>query len=86
MLEDLRSDFSVFHRVDDFEALPGPRFFSLAWRIGAYDGVVAARRAHRRARAEQAAGAPPMSLGQWAGAHPDAMAAAAADFDRTDRR
>ena len=42
-LEDLESDFSVFHRVDDLGTLDGPRFFQLALRIFAYDGVMAAR-------------------------------------------
>lgn len=42
-LDDLESDFSVFHRVDDLHALDGPRFFRLALRIFAYDGVLAAR-------------------------------------------
>ena len=42
-LEDLESDFSVFHRVDDLGTLDGPRFFRLALRIFAYDGVMAAR-------------------------------------------
>lgn len=42
-LEDLESDFSVFHRVDDIYQMDGPRFFSRAARIFAYDGVMTAR-------------------------------------------
>lgn len=42
-LEDLESDFSVFHRVEDINSLDGPRFFRLALRIFAYEGVMAAR-------------------------------------------
>lgn len=42
-LDDLESDFSVFHRVDDIHALDGPRFFRLALRIFAYDGVLTGR-------------------------------------------
>jgi len=42
-LGDLESDLSVFHRVDDLHTLDGPRFFRLALRIFAYDGVMAAR-------------------------------------------
>jgi hypothetical protein len=48
-LDDLESDFSVFHRVDDMYAMPAPRFFRLAERIAAYEGVMTAR-----IRAEQA--------------------------------
>ena len=42
-LDDIESDFSVFHRVDDVWSLPGPRFFRLAWRLAAYQGVMQAR-------------------------------------------
>jgi hypothetical protein len=42
------SDFSVFHRVDDIATLPGPTFFRMAWRIGAYQGVMAIRAAEAR--------------------------------------
>lgn len=42
-LDDLESDFSVFHRVEDIYSMPGPRFFKLAYRIFAYEGVMAAR-------------------------------------------
>lgn len=42
-LDDLDADFRVFYRVDDMEALPGPRFLALAVRVFAYQGVMAAR-------------------------------------------
>lgn len=42
-LDDLDSDFSVFHRVDDFRSLRAPRMFALAQRLPAYGGVMAAR-------------------------------------------
>jgi len=42
-LADLESDFSVFHRIDNLHTLDGPRFFRLALRIFAYDGVMSAR-------------------------------------------
>lgn len=42
-LDDIASDFSVFHRITDIEALPGPTFFKLAWRLPAYAGVMQAR-------------------------------------------
>lgn len=44
-LDDLASDFSVFHRVDDMGALPARAFFALAERLSAYQGIVAARAA-----------------------------------------
>lgn len=42
-LNDLESDLSAFHRVDDMFELDGPRFFRLAVRCSAYDGVMRAR-------------------------------------------
>ena len=42
-LADLESDLSVFHRVDDMWSMPGPRFFRLAKRTVAYQGVMQAR-------------------------------------------
>lgn len=39
-LGDLESDFSVFHRVDEFRDMDGPRFFRMANRLVAYDGVL----------------------------------------------
>lgn len=42
-LADLEADFLVFYRIDDIESLTGPRFLSLAMRVFAYQGVMAAR-------------------------------------------
>ncbi len=57
-LADLESDFSVFHRVEDLDTLDGPRFFRLAYRIAAYQGVMAAviaeQEAQHRPPAQQA--------------------------------
>lgn len=39
---------SVLHRVDQVEEMPGPRYYMLAMRLAAYEGVV---RARMRARA-----------------------------------
>ncbi len=47
-LGDLESDLSRFHRVEDIYDLDGPRFFRLAGRIFAYEGVMAARVASER--------------------------------------
>lgn len=42
-LDDIESDMSVFHRVDDIYKMEGPRFFRMAFRLAAYSGVMAAR-------------------------------------------
>lgn len=42
-LGDLESDFSVFHRVEAMTELDPRRFFRLAVRLAAYQGVLAAR-------------------------------------------
>lgn len=42
-LDDLESDFSAIHRVDDIYSLDGPRFFKFAYRMAAYKGVLQAR-------------------------------------------
>lgn len=42
-LEDVESDMSVFHRVNDIYTMQGPRFFDYVLRLGAYMGVVQAR-------------------------------------------
>ena len=40
---DIASDLSAFHRIDDPMQIDGPRYFSLAIRLAAYSGVLAAR-------------------------------------------
>lgn len=39
-MDDVASDMSVFHRVDDPWSMPAPRFFSLASRLPVYGGAV----------------------------------------------
>lgn len=46
--EDIASDLSAFHRVDEPMTLDGPRYFSLAVRLAAYAGVLAARAEEQR--------------------------------------
>lgn len=71
-LEDIRSDLSVLHRVNDMEAMPAPRFYALAYRLTAYQSVIATK--VRRQKQVQVTPKPvEMSLGQWAAAHPAAM-------------
>lgn len=41
--QDIASDLSVFHRVDDPMTLDGPLYFQRALRLGAYAGVIQAR-------------------------------------------
>lgn len=42
-MDDIESDLSVFHRIDDPHLLDGPRYFRLVWRLAAYQGVMQAR-------------------------------------------
>lgn len=42
-LDDIASDMSAFHRIDDVTTMDGPTFFRLAWRLPAYTGVMQAR-------------------------------------------
>jgi hypothetical protein len=53
-LDDIASDFSAIHGIRDITTLSGPAFFRLAFRLSAYQGVMAARRATAM-QAEQAA-------------------------------
>lgn len=53
---DVASDLSAFHRIDDVDAIDGPRYFSLAQRLTAYSGVRAAVIAERRYREEHGGG------------------------------
>jgi hypothetical protein len=53
-MDDLDADFRVFYRVEgigeeDFGGMTGPRFFALAERTFAYEGVMAARQAAEQA-------------------------------------
>lgn len=52
LLDDIESDMSAFHRVDDITTLDGPRFFKLAWRLSAYQGVIRARLSEQESSAE----------------------------------
>jgi hypothetical protein len=42
MLDDVESDMSVFHRIDDISKLPANKFFRLAERLPYYTGAVQA--------------------------------------------
>jgi hypothetical protein len=37
----VRSDFSVYHRIDDIEAMPAPRFVAYMLRLPIYGGATA---------------------------------------------
>ena len=56
---DIESDLSAFHRVDDWQTLPGPRYFLLANRLGAYTGAVQARGIARKQAEDNANGVKP---------------------------
>lgn len=75
-LDDVQSDFSVLHRIEEIGALPGPRFFAYASRLWTYQGAVAAAYRRQQATREQRAAAGPVSLGEWARTHPAQMQAA----------
>lgn len=62
-LDDVASDMSVFHRVDDITELAGPVFFRLVWRLPAYAGVLQARQAAESQDAQPAASAPAFAYG-----------------------
>lgn len=52
--EDVASDLSAFHRVDDPMTLDAARYFSLAARLTAYAGILQARVLHEREKGESA--------------------------------
>lgn len=53
-LDDLESDFSAIHRISDIYALDGPRFFKLAYRMSAYQGVMRMRTEEQMSREQEA--------------------------------
>ena len=58
-LADLASDFSAIHGIRDMLSLPGPVFFALAYRLSAYQGVMAARAAEQEAESPPGPQEPP---------------------------
>jgi len=81
-LDDVESDMSRFHRVDDIYAMDSHRFFRLANRLIFYQGAVMATLARYAAQADDAspqpaapAAAPPSPVG--AGVVPSNRAALA---------
>lgn len=65
-LEDLESDFSVLHRVEDMYSLDGPQFFRKAMRMAAYQGVMAARVAEIQERQNKKGGGGSGEKKSWA--------------------
>jgi hypothetical protein len=61
---DIASDLSVFHRVDDPRTIDGPRYFSLAVRLTAYAGVMAARAEKMRQDRENGPHGAPSAAGR----------------------
>lgn len=47
-LDAIRSDFSVFHRVDDISLMPSHRFCELALLLPAYTGALQGRLEYER--------------------------------------
>jgi hypothetical protein len=54
-LDDICSDLSVFHRIEDASELEGPVFYKLAQRLPFYEGAVRAHFAKMARRAQAAA-------------------------------
>lgn len=76
-LEDIRSDLSVFHRVDDMDGMPAHRFWSFVMRLPHYGGALAALALAEVAQQPQAprsahpAPEPELELWQMSPALPD---------------
>lgn len=51
-LDDLETDFRVFYRIDDFEQIPSTQFLKYAYRVSAYNGVVAAKMMQQQEKQE----------------------------------
>ncbi|MFJ9771240.1 hypothetical protein ACIRVF_08345 [Kitasatospora sp. NPDC101157] len=77
-LDDLASDFSVFHRIADITLLDGPTFFRLAWRMPAYEGVMRVRATAQQGDGDTA-GMPHMAPGRYEEINPGTRTALAAD-------
>ncbi|MGW2371658.1 hypothetical protein [Kitasatospora sp. NPDC001683] len=77
-LDDLASDFSVFHRVSDITVLDGPTFFRLAWRMPAYEGVMRVRATAQQEDGDTG-GMPQMAPGRREEINPGTRTALAAD-------
>jgi hypothetical protein len=56
--DDIESDLSAFHRIDDPLSIPAPRYFMLANRLGAYTGVIQARAVERDQESREGGHAP----------------------------
>lgn len=72
---DIASDLSAFHRIDDPMTIDGPRYFSLAIRLSAYAGVLAARAEKMRQDEQEGV----------SGAHSAAPAASSSSAARPNR-
>lgn len=57
-LEEIESDLSVLHRIDDMGAMPARRFWRLVAHLESYGGAVAVK--HRSARPDPRQEGPPM--------------------------
>ncbi|MFE2407127.1 hypothetical protein ACFXDE_02150 [Kitasatospora sp. NPDC059408] len=78
-LDDLASDFSVFHRIGDITVLDGPTFLRFAWRMPAYEGVMRVRATAAREEDGGAGSMPQMAPGRHEEINPGTPAALRAD-------
>lgn len=61
--DDVASDMSVFHRIEEVESMPARRFFAFATRLPAYSGAVTARLTVAAAAQQPATAAKPAPTG-----------------------
>jgi hypothetical protein len=71
-LDDICSDLSVFHRIDDFTELDGPTLWKLAWRLPAYQGRMALV-VEELQSAEQGTTSQPAAIGPVGAGHAPAL-------------
>jgi hypothetical protein len=57
-LDDIESDMSAIHRVDDIWSMPAAKFFRFAWRLPCYRGAMRERALAEQHGQEQGSAAP----------------------------
>jgi hypothetical protein len=55
-LDDIESDLSAFHRIDNMWEMEAGRFFRLAYRLPAYQGAMRARAEHQEMEQQKRTG------------------------------
>jgi hypothetical protein len=60
-LDDLESDFSAVHGIENMYDLPSRKFLAMAMRISAYEGVMSARLVKKHEAGQQGPTPPPQT-------------------------